>query len=48
MVLLFKCNVKGELMKHRSGLNMLHGEMEAHKRMDHTFIVSLHMTFQDV
>ena len=36
-----------EILKHKTGLSMIVGEINALKRLDHTFIASLHIAFQD-
>lgn len=39
--------LQSKLMKHRTGATMLQGELDAMKRIQHTFVVSLHFAFQD-
>eukprot|EP00597_Dinobryon_sp_UTEXLB2267_P008507 CAMPEP_0170091414 /NCGR_PEP_ID=MMETSP0019_2-20121128/25023_1 /TAXON_ID=98059 /ORGANISM="Dinobryon sp., Strain UTEXLB2267" /LENGTH=259 /DNA_ID=CAMNT_0010311303 /DNA_START=129 /DNA_END=906 /DNA_ORIENTATION=- len=39
--------VKVELVKHRTGLAMIMGELRALKKVDHPLIISLHFAFQD-
>jgi serine/threonine protein kinase len=38
---------KSELLKHKCGLAMLSGELEAMKRIDHPSLINLHFAFQD-
>jgi serine/threonine protein kinase len=39
---------KAELLKHKSGLDMLFGELRAWQRVDHhAYIADLHFAFQD-
>jgi hypothetical protein len=34
-------------MKHKSGVDMLFSELEALKRVDHPFVITLHAAFHD-
>lgn len=42
-----KCINKFELLKHKSGPQMLFGELKALSVINHTFITSLRLAFQD-
>jgi hypothetical protein len=44
---LLKTTVQSEVMKHRSGVAMIFGELNAMSKLNHPFIINLNFAFQD-